>query len=61
MVGRRRAVRRFYRLFLAPGTGRCGLDGTDGFTGDLTALTASVEGRARQSPQPAGELARQAA
>lgn len=37
----------FYRLFLAPGTDHCGLDGTDGFTDGLAALTAWVEhGRA---------------
>jgi feruloyl esterase len=33
----------FYRLFLAPGTDHCGLNGTDGSTDGLAALTAWVE------------------
>ncbi|MEV0175513.1 DUF6351 family protein [Streptomyces sp. NPDC050803] len=33
----------FYRLFLAPGTNHCGLNGTDGSADGLAALTAWVE------------------
>ncbi|MFF4397420.1 tannase/feruloyl esterase family alpha/beta hydrolase [Streptomyces sp. NPDC001480] len=33
----------FYRLFLAPGTDHCGLNGTDGSADGLAALTAWVE------------------
>ncbi|MET9496272.1 tannase/feruloyl esterase family alpha/beta hydrolase [Streptomyces sp. NPDC006552] len=42
-LGGARRVDDFYRLFLAPGTGHCGLDGQDGSTDGLAALTRWVE------------------
>ncbi|WP_053846319.1 tannase/feruloyl esterase family alpha/beta hydrolase [Streptomyces sp. NRRL B-24085] len=42
-LGGTKKVDDFYRLFLAPGTDHCGLNGADGFTDGLAALTAWVE------------------
>ncbi|MBM9503212.1 tannase/feruloyl esterase family alpha/beta hydrolase [Actinacidiphila acididurans] len=42
-MGGSKQVDDFYRLFLAPGTNHCGLNGTDGSSDGLTALTAWVE------------------
>ncbi|MEV5607487.1 tannase/feruloyl esterase family alpha/beta hydrolase [Streptomyces sp. NPDC052225] len=42
-VGGTKRVDDFYRLFLAPGTDHCGLNGQDGSTDGLAALTAWVE------------------
>lgn len=42
-MGGSQRVDDFYRLFLAPGTDHCGLNGTDGSTDGLAALTAWVE------------------
>ncbi|MEU6553238.1 tannase/feruloyl esterase family alpha/beta hydrolase [Streptomyces sp. NPDC046915] len=42
-MGGSKRVDDFYRLFLAPGTAHCGLNGTDGSTDGLAALTAWVE------------------
>lgn len=43
MMGGTENVDDFYRLFLAPGTSHCGLNGQDGSTDGLAALTAWVE------------------
>lgn len=49
-VGGSQKVDDFYRLFLAPGTSHCGLDGIDGSTDGLAALTSWVEhGKAPQT------------
>ncbi|MFD8079471.1 tannase/feruloyl esterase family alpha/beta hydrolase [Streptomyces sp. NPDC059718] len=42
-MGGPKRVDDFYRLFLAPGTDHCGLNGTDGSADGLAALTAWVE------------------
>ncbi|WLW57289.1 tannase/feruloyl esterase family alpha/beta hydrolase [Streptomyces sp. YU58] len=42
-MGGTKRVDDFYRLFLAPGTDHCGLNGGDGSTDGLAALTAWVE------------------
>ncbi|MFI8215844.1 tannase/feruloyl esterase family alpha/beta hydrolase [Streptomyces sp. NPDC085932] len=42
-LGGGKKVDDFYRLFLAPGTDHCGLDGADGSADGLAALTAWVE------------------
>ncbi|MGW7255287.1 tannase/feruloyl esterase family alpha/beta hydrolase [Streptomyces sp. NPDC054834] len=42
-MGGSKRVDDFYRLFLAPGTDHCGLNGTDGSADGLAALTAWVE------------------
>ncbi|MFI0901159.1 DUF6351 family protein [Streptomyces sp. NPDC020983] len=42
-MGGSRRVNDFYRLFLAPGTSHCGLNGQDGSADGLSALTAWVE------------------
>ncbi|KUN18381.1 tannase [Streptomyces antibioticus] len=42
-MGGTKRVDDFYRLFLAPGTSHCGLNGQDGSTDGLAALTAWVE------------------
>ncbi|MET9879807.1 tannase/feruloyl esterase family alpha/beta hydrolase [Actinacidiphila glaucinigra] len=42
-MGGAKRVDDFYRLFLAPGTDHCGLNGTDGSADGLAALTAWVE------------------
>ncbi|MFF4015912.1 tannase/feruloyl esterase family alpha/beta hydrolase [Streptomyces sp. NPDC001843] len=42
-LGSAKKVDDFYRLFLAPGTNHCGLNGTDGSADGLAALTAWVE------------------
>ncbi|MYW62506.1 tannase/feruloyl esterase family alpha/beta hydrolase [Streptomyces sp. SID8379] len=42
-MGGSKRVDDFYRLFLAPGTNHCGLNGTDGSADGLSALTAWVE------------------
>jgi feruloyl esterase len=42
-MGSAKKVDDFYRLFLAPNTDHCGLDGQDGSTDGLAALTAWVE------------------
>ena len=42
-MGGARRVDDFYRLFLAPGTDHCGLNGADGSTDGLASLTAWVE------------------
>ncbi|MCQ4212939.1 tannase/feruloyl esterase family alpha/beta hydrolase [Streptomyces longispororuber] len=42
-LGGTKKVDDFYRLFLAPGTRHCGLNGSDGSTDGLAALTAWVE------------------
>ncbi|MFF7069578.1 tannase/feruloyl esterase family alpha/beta hydrolase [Streptomyces pseudovenezuelae] len=42
-LGGTKKVDDFYRLFLAPGTNHCGLNGLDGSTDGLAALTAWVE------------------
>lgn len=49
-MGGSQKVDDFYRLFLAPGTSHCGLNGQDGSTDGLGALTAWVEhGKAPQT------------
>jgi feruloyl esterase len=42
-MGGSQRVDDFYRLFLAPGTSHCGLNGTDGSADGLSALTSWVE------------------
>ncbi|MEV5777414.1 tannase/feruloyl esterase family alpha/beta hydrolase [Streptomyces antimycoticus] len=42
-LGSSKKVDDFYRVFLAPGTNHCGLNGTDGSADGLAALTAWVE------------------
>jgi Tannase and feruloyl esterase len=42
-LGGTKRVDDFYRLFLAPGTSHCGLNGSDGSADGLAALTAWVE------------------
>lgn len=42
-IGSARKTADFYRLFIAPSTAHCGLDGADGSTDGLAALTSWVE------------------
>lgn len=49
-TGSSKKVDDFYRVFLAPGTSHCGLNGIDGSTDGLSAMTAWVEhGKAPQT------------